>query len=149
MKTIFNNNHKAFINQLMILIIFLLFVNCEEPKVDNCITDMQIKFICKDPGADVVVFEITSNYEPLRLNLESFDLIEVAYNDQDVYRASAQFELEKVSRNEYILTWMTPYFAQHGCHTEKEFYDFYEKNETLKIVLSNGKDKFTFVKCTK
>ncbi|NHN27532.1 hypothetical protein FIA58_017775 [Flavobacterium jejuense] len=109
---------------------------------------MQIKFICKNPGADVVVFKIISNHEQLSLDFDSFNSTEVIFSDR-VFKASAQFELEKWGENEYSLTWMTPYFAQHDCHTEKEFYDFYKKNSSLKIVLSNEKETFTFVKCTK
>ena len=106
------------------LIALLVFISCKKAKVDNCILDMNIEYITENPGSDVVSFKIISDYEQLSLNIGSFKSIEVAYNNQDVYKASAQFELEKVSRNEYILTWMTPYFAQNGCHTEREFYDF-------------------------
>lgn len=145
MNIIFKNKQIS----IFLILTLLLFTNCKEVKVENCITDMYIKYISENPGPDVVVFKIISNYKQLSLDIESFESIEVTYNNQDVYRDSAQFELEKVSRNDYILTWMTPYFAQKGYHTEKEIHDFYERNESLKIVLTNEKETFTFVKCTK
>ncbi|VXC19115.1 conserved hypothetical protein [Flavobacterium sp. 9AF] len=140
--------NKFEITGCLFLFFGLLLFSCKESKIDNCIADMQIKFICNVPGADVVVFKMISNHEQLSLDFDSFNSIKVIFSDR-VFTASAQFELEKWGENDYSLTWMTPYFAQHGCHTEKEFYDFYKKNASLKIVLSNGKDTFTFTKCTK
>jgi len=146
---LFKNKFEKFVIIVcLLLFIELLLFSCKESKIDNCIADMRIKYICKDPGVDVVVFKMISNYEQLSLDFDSFNSIEVIFSDR-VFTASAQFELEKWEENGYSLTWMTPYFAQHGCHAEKEFYDFYKKNASLKIVLSNGKDTFTFTKCTK
>lgn len=139
MNTIFKKRQIA----ILFFLTALLFTNCEETNVENCITDMQIDYVSKNPGPDVVSFKIRTNYEQLKF----IDSIVVSFNDKDIYSASAQFELERVESNEYLLKWMTPYFAQKGCHTEKQFYSLYEKSASLKIVLSNEKDTFTFVKC--